>query len=420
MPRSLRTRCFLPSMSSFLVLAVLASAVALSASAYAQTFTTLHAFQGPPDGFDPVQGSLILDAAGNLYGVTSLGGTGICDGGCGTVFMVNAASAESVLYSFGATENDGKYPYGSLVRDGAGNLYGTTFGGGTSGSNACNGYGCGTVFKLTPKGKETVLYNFTGGTDGATPEAGVVRDAAGNLYGTTYLGGAYNWGTVFKIDPSGNETVLHSFNGATGDGGDVMGALTMDAEGNLYGTTQGGGISGCNPTLNIGCGTVYEIAKDGTESVLFAFPYPSVDGQWMGEETLLRDKDGNLYGTAQGSTANRGTIFKLDTEGNLTVLHTFTGGRAGDNPWAGVIRDNEGNFYGTTPNGGGTECPSGGCGVVYELGVEGNFRLLHEFTGSPDGAVPFAGLVRDSAGNLYGMTLDGGIGDGVVFKITPQ
>src|ERR1700685_1027551 len=221
MPRSLRTRCFLPSMSSFLVLAVLASAVALSASAYAQTFTTLHAFQGPPDGFDPVQGSLILDAAGNLYGVTPLGGTGSCDGGCGTVFMVNAASAESVLYSFGAT------------------------GGGTSGSNACNGYGCGTVFKLTPKGKETVLYNFTGGTDGATPEAGVVRDAAGNLYGTTYLGGAYNWGTVFKIDPSGNETVLHSFNGATGDGGDVMGALTMDAEGNLYGTTQGGGISGC-------------------------------------------------------------------------------------------------------------------------------------------------------------------------------
>jgi uncharacterized repeat protein (TIGR03803 family) len=134
---------------------------------------------------------------------------------------------------------------------------------------------------------------------------------------------------------------------------------------------------------------------------------------------LLRDAEGNLYGAAQGSTANRGTIFKLDTAGNLTVLHSFTGGQEGQNPWAGVIRDSEGNFYGTTPNGGSTKCPGGGCGIVYELGANGNFRVLHRFTGWGDGGVPFAGLVRDAVGNLYGMTPEGGIGDGVVFKITP-
>ena len=406
------------SITKLLMLVILASAMPAAAPAQAQNFSVLHAFQGPPDGFDPIQGSLILDAKGNLYGVTSLGGTGSCSGGCGTVFEISSTGAESILYSFGATANDGKYPYGSLVRDGAGNLYGTTYGGGTSGT-ACETYGCGTVYKLSAAGKETVLYNFTGGVDGATPEAGLARDSEGNLYGTTYVGGAYGWGTVFKVDESGNETVLHNFNGETGDGGDVMGGVVLDAEGNLYGTTQGGGISGCNPGLNLGCGTIYEIPKGGTETVLFAFPFPSVDGEWPGEEQLLRDSEGNFYGTAQGSTANRGTIFKLDSGGNLTVLHTFPGGREGQNPWAGVIRDSEGNFYGTTPEGGSfTKCNSG-CGIVYELGAEGNFRILHDFTGWGDGGVPFSGLVRDSSGNVYGMTLEGGIGDGVVFKITP-
>jgi uncharacterized repeat protein (TIGR03803 family) len=304
--------------------------------------------------------------------------------------------------------------------DAAGNLYGTTSGGGTSGA-ACNGYGCGTVYMLDPTGKETVLYNFSGGVDGATPNAGLVRDAAGNLYGTTYLGGAYDWGTAFMVDASGNETVLHSFNGATGDGGDVIGGLIRDTAGNLYGMTQGGGISGCTPDLNIGCGTIYQITPTGAETVLFSFPYPPTDGEWPGDEHLLRDHAGNLYGTTQGgaSDPSYGKIVKLDPAGGLTILHSFAGGAGGADPWAGLIRDPEGNLYGTTSSGGGGggKC-SGGCGTVFRLSTTGVFTVLHEFTGGPDGGIPFAGLVRDSAGNLYGMTLVGGIGDGVVFKIT--
>src|SRR5580693_1051299 len=223
------------SLSMLNLLAVLIFATIATPAAQGQSFKVLHAFAaGAADGYDPIYGSLILDASGNLYGVTSLGGDGTCDGGCGVVFKVDPTGGTTVLYSFSGTTADGKYPEGSLVMDAAGNLYGTTSGGGTSGA-ACNGYGCGTVYMLDPTGKETVLYNFSGGVDGATPNAGLVRDAAGNLYGTTYLGGAYDWGTAFMVDASGNETVLHSFNGATGDGGDVIGGLIRDTAGNLYG-----------------------------------------------------------------------------------------------------------------------------------------------------------------------------------------
>ncbi len=406
------------SISRFMALVVLVLAAVATPSARAQTFTVLHTFKGGPDGQDPLYGSLILDAQGNLYGMTSLGGGGACTGGCGTVFQLSATGRETVLYSFTGTGGDGKYPYGSLVRDTAGNLYGTTYGGGTSGS-ACNGYGCGTVFMLDPAGKETVLYSFTGGVDGATPQAGLIRDAAGNLYGTTYLGGAYNWGTLFVVDTSGNETVLHNFDGLAGDGGDVVGGLISDSAGNFYGTTQGGGNSGCDPNVNIGCGTVYRITPSGTETVLFRFSYAGVVGQWPGEERLLCDSDGNLYGTSQGGHqgAGWGTIFKLDRAGNFTLLHTFTGGASGGNPWAGLIADRAGNLYGTTPEGGGTGCP-GGCGTVFKLGANGKFTVLHRFTGAADGGWPWGGLVLDRAGNLYGTAEIGGRGDGTVFKIT--
>jgi uncharacterized repeat protein (TIGR03803 family) len=249
----------------------------------------------------------------------------------------------------------------------------------------------------------------------------LVRDASGNLYGTTYLGGLYTWGTAFKVDSSGNETVLHNFNGATGDGGDVIGGLIKDSAGHLYGMTQGGGISGCTPDLNIGCGTIYQITKSGAETVLFKFPYPPTDGEWPGDEHLVRDNAGNLYGTTQGGATDPsyGKIFRLDFAGNVTILHSFTGGTGGADPWAGLVRDPEGNFYGTTSAGGGgaNRC-SGGCGTVFRLSPTGKFTVLHEFTGGTDGGIPFAGLVRDSAGTLYGMTLVGGVGDGVVFKIT--
>jgi uncharacterized repeat protein (TIGR03803 family) len=407
------------SASMLVVLVILALAALVAPSAQAQTFAILHAFQVGVDGATPLYAGLILDAKGNLYGTTAEGGTGACDGGCGTVFKLEPTGKETVLYSFEAG-GDGNGPYGSLIRDTDGNIYGTTSGGGTSGG-ACLGYGCGTVFMLDPAGKETVLYNFTGGVDGATPQAGLVRDAAGNLYGTTFMGGAYNWGTVFMVDQSGNETVLHSFDGSTGDGGDVPGGLISDSAGNLYGTTQGGGHSGCNPNIDIGCGTVYQISPSGTETVLFRFFYDGSGGQWPGDEHLFRDQAGNLYGTSQAGRrgAGWGAVFKLDPAENFTVLHNFAGGAGGGNPWEGVVGDAAGNLYGTTLEGGGTGCPPAGCGTVFKLGADGAFTVLHRFTGKDDGEMPWS-LVWNEAGILYGITSAGGeYHGGTVFKIIP-
>jgi uncharacterized repeat protein (TIGR03803 family) len=417
----LLSSCSYP-LSIFISLIVLASAT-VAPLAQAQTFTVIHKFTGSPDGGFP-NGGVIVDSKGNIYGTTSEGGTGSCDGGCGTVYKFSPSGKETILYSFTGANGDGKYPQGELVRDSAGNLYGTTSGGGTSGT-ACDGYGCGTVFKLNAAGQETVLYNFSGGVDGATPEAGVVRDSAGNLYGTTKLGGAYGWGTVFTVDESGTETVLHSFDGANGDGGDPVAGLILDSAGMLFGTTQGGGIlnSHCIPGLEIGCGTVFQVSTAGAESVLYEFTGYSDGNTPSGN--VARDSEGNLYGTSQPqpTPVGYGTIFELDGAGKFTVLHTFTGGEGGADPFAGLIRDLAGNLCGTTYQGGsgGSTCQTfdGGCGVAFEYSNEGRFSVLHSFTGGADGGWLFAPLALDSKGNLYGTANIGGIGDGTVFKIIP-
>ncbi len=412
------------SISMLIALAIVTFVSAAAISAQAQTFTVLHTFTGPPDGGFP-NGGLILDSKGNLYGTTAEGGTGSCDGGCGTVFKLTPFGREIVLYSFTGTNGDGMYPQGELVRDAAGNLYGTTYGGGTSGT-ACNGKGCGTVYMLDPAGNETVLYNFSGGVDGATPWAGVVRDAEGNLYGTTHLGGVYNWGTVFMVDTSGNETVLHSFDGPAGDGGDVSAGLILDSAGMLYGTTQGGGIfdSRCLPDLEIGCGTVFQITTSGDETVLYDFT-GHYDGNTPSGK-VVRDYVGNLYGTSQpqpDGAGGLGTIFRINTEGKFKVLHTFTGGANGADPFAGLVRNPAGDLFGTTyqGGGGGTACQTfeGGCGIAFEFSHTGVFSVLHSFTGGADGGWLFAPLALDSKGNLYGTASIGGLGDGTVFKITP-
>jgi uncharacterized repeat protein (TIGR03803 family) len=411
------------AISIFVALVILRVAAVAAPPAQAQTFTVLHTFAGPPDGGFP-NGGVIVDSKGNLYGTTSEGGTGSCDGGCGTVFKLSPSGTETVLYSFTGTNGDGKYPQGGLVRDASGNLYGTTYGGGTSGT-ACSGYGCGTVFMLNPTGHETVLYSFSGGVDGATPEAGVVRDGEGNLYGTTKLGGAYDWGTVFVVDTSGTESVLHSFDGATGDGGDAVGGLILDSAGMLFGTTQGGGIvnSHCLPGLEIGCGTVFQISTAGAETVLYSFTGYKDGNTPSGN--VARDNAGNLYGTSQPqpTPVGYGTIFKLDAAGKFSVLHTFTGAAGGADPFAGLIRDADGNLYGTTyqGGGGGTTCQTydGGCGIAFEFSHSGKFSVLHSFTGGKDGGWLFAPLVLDTKGNLYGTANIGGLGAGTVFKITP-
>jgi uncharacterized repeat protein (TIGR03803 family) len=195
--------------------------------------TVLHSFAGAPDGQFP-NTKLVRDAAGNLYGTTELGGDPKCNftNGCGTVFKLDATGTETVLHSFTARPLDGAFPEGGLVRDAAGNLYGTTYFGGAS--------DFGTVFKLDNAGMETVLYSFTGGTtDGAYPLAGLLQGATGNLYGTTNLGGASNLGTVFRVTTSGTETMLHSLKG--GEGKNPRAGLARDTASNLYGTTSSGG-----------------------------------------------------------------------------------------------------------------------------------------------------------------------------------
>ena len=334
--------------------------------------TVLHSFKDGTDGYYPL--GLLRDAAGNLYGTTYGGGTD----GYGTIFRLGTNRKETLLYSF-TGKADGAYPQGQLIEDAQGNLYGTTaiacllwnldciFGGYSGGARG------GTVFELSNTGLFQVLYTFTGGADGDSP-FGVIRDASGNLYGTTSYGGAYGYGTVFKLSASGQETVLYSFTGGT-DGANPFAPLVMDSGGNLYGTTFTGGITtgACHFLDQTSCGTVFKLSKGGAESVLYA----------------------------------------------------FTGEADGSLPSAPLIEDSEGNLYGTTVFGG-----KYGLGAVFKVAAAGGESVLYSFQGAPDGAMPVAGLTQDAAGNLYGTTLSGGFlyqcgggdagGCGVAFKLTPQ
>jgi uncharacterized repeat protein (TIGR03803 family) len=262
-------------------------------------FNVLYRFTGPPDGALPNYGALIRDANGNLYGMTSLGGDTGCDEGlgCGTVFKLDASNRETILHRFTATGAEGYDPVGGLVRDAAGNLFGTT----SAGADPACFSGCGTVFKLDTTGKVTVLHSFTGPPDGEYPFTLV--QAGSNLYGTTGSGGDGSglWGTVFTLDKSGHETVFFSFAGAPSDGSFPFAALISDAAGNLYGTTEVGGPSDA--------GTVFMLDKTGTETVLYSFN--RTDG-WQPYGSLTRDAAGNLYGTTfKGGAHRNGTIFKI-------------------------------------------------------------------------------------------------------------
>jgi uncharacterized repeat protein (TIGR03803 family) len=334
---------------------------------------------------------VIRDSAGNLYGTTFGGGTA----GRGVVYKLDTAGHETVLYSFTGGA-DGGDPYAGVIRDSAGDLYGTTFGGGAAGA--------GVVYKLDPADHETVLYSFTGGADGGNPYAGVIPDSAGNLYGTTYGGGTM-WGVVYKLDRGGHETVLYTFGGGA-DGGNPYAGVIPDSAGNLYGTTYGGAA---------GAGVVFKVNTASQETVLYSFT-GGADG-WAPNAGVISDSAGNLYGTTvNGGTAGRGVVYKLDTAGQETVLYSFRGGADGAFPFAGVIRDSAGNLYGTTYVGGTRDW-----GVVYKLDTAGQETVLYRFTGGADGGNPWAGVIRDSAGNLYGTTAGGGKrGGGVVFKLKPQ
>ena len=376
---------------------VLLSALAAAPAAEAQNFTVLYSFNGG-DGYWPLYGSLVQDSAGNLYGTAEYGGSS----GYGTVVQVTQSGTANVLYNFTGGA-DGGFPYAGLVLLGN-TLYGTTAYGGSSG---CGGYGCGVVFAVDMStGAETVLYTFTGGADGGYPYAGLVQDKAGNLYGTTAYGGAKSYGTVFKVVPkTQKETVLHSFDDT--HGGNPYSGLTLDATQKvLFGTTLGGGSGGA--------GAVFSLTiKTGTYNVLYNFKGKSDGGNPWG--TLALDPKGNLYGTTEfGGSSGVGTVFELvPNTKKETVLYSFTGGADGAGPVGGVIRDKNGNLYGSTCGGGTYEA-----GTVFEL-VKGTESVLHAFDYS-DGADPVSGLTMDSKGDLYGTATTGSPNvDGVVWEITP-
>jgi uncharacterized repeat protein (TIGR03803 family) len=357
--------------------------------------------------------SLIRDAAGNLYGTTYAGGAG----GWGTVFKLDVRGTETVLYGFTGNA-DGGDPSPGLVPDNAGNFYGTTRVGGA--------YGYGTVFRVSENGKETVLHSFGKGTDGYLPLAGLVMDSAGNLYGTTVSGGfgeQNGYGTVFKLSKSGKETVLHRFTG-NGDGGNPWTAtLILDDEGNLYGTTS---VGGTGPCLG-GCGTVFKMSKQGHETVLHSFAGNFTDGI-APLAGVVRDAKGNLYGTTSGNGPNgNGIVFKVTKGGMETVLYSFTGAFNGDDgasPYSGLVRDKAGNLYGATYYGGLNQCDDGngvaGCGTIFRLDTKGKETVLYRFAGGTDGAYPsYGNLLRGAKGNLYGVTYGQSGNASLIFKLTP-
>jgi uncharacterized repeat protein (TIGR03803 family) len=303
-----------------------------------------------------------------------------------------------------------------LIPDAAGNLYGTTFDGGASDA--------GVVFKLSPTGTETVLYSFTGGADGANPDAELIRDAAGNLYGTTRDGGTFDAGVVFELircdsEASGYEfKVLHTFAGGADDGAYLYAGLIQDAAGNLYGTTGGGGAasSACN-SPDGRCGVVFKLSPGGTETILYRFT--GVRDGADPSASLIRDAAGNLYGTTPfGGPGGHGVVFKVSPTGIETVLYSFTGGTDGGYPQAALIGGAAGTLYGTTVRGGVSNE-----GVVYKLipcDSSYDFKVVYSFTGGADGGQPTAELIQDAADNLYGTTYSGGVlGAGVVFRLAP-
>ena len=381
----------------------------------AASFTTLYNFCGQtncPDGRNP-NGWLVQGRDGNFYGTTYTGGAL----GYGTIFRISSSGALATLHTF--NDNDGNEP-SSLIVATDGNFYGTTIMGG---ANCPRGPGlCGTIFRISPTGAFTTLYTFCARancTDGYFPTAALVQGSDGNLYGTTEHGGvpgqcgSMGCGTIFRITLSGTFTTLYSFCPAGNcpffapDGDNPNAPLVQGADGNFYGTTQGGGgTDGCG----FGCGTFFRVSPAGALISLHDFVNSS-EGSAPGQ--IVQATDGNFYGVTSG------TLFKTTAAGALTTIHLFTTDAALP---VGIMQGSDRNFYGTTEQGGSGNCTLG-CGTIFETNSSGMITYLHQFSGS-DGAAPTGGLVQGTDGNFYGTTGQGGTstncqgGCGTVFKLS--
>jgi uncharacterized repeat protein (TIGR03803 family) len=395
-------------MKKFVLAIMVLAMAALMPSAQAQHFHVLHEFQdGPFDGASP-GGALVRDQAGNLYGTTGHGGLNEK----GAVYKIDPAGAESVLFSFDGTNGAG--PFAGLVLDQAGNLYGTA---GVGANDE------GVIFRVSPSGEETVLFDFPAKRPIGPifPIGGLLLDKAGNLYGATTLGGNGNCidgcGTIYRLDTTGKAHMLHQFSGGA-DGFSPLGSLIADANGNLYGVAQVGGDFNCSadPFEGEGCGTVFRIAKNGKFTVLHAF-HGRADGEIPQAGLVLDQATGNVYGSAiGGNKAGNGLVFQISPKGKYKVVHQFTG-TDGSSPNGGLILDEAGNIYGTTQGGG-----ANGLGTAFALNPTFQLKVLHSFTGGRDGFAPLTGLTRDPAGNLFGTAFKNlrtkhDVGD--VFEITP-
>ena len=389
---------------------------ALALTAWASTEKVLWNFKGGTDGSEPWSNYFISDAKGNLYAATAAGGTY----SAGTVFMLSPAGRETVLYEFKGSKGDGNGPHGRLAFDAKGNIYGTTQGGGTNGT--------GTVFRLSPKSgggwTEKVIYNFSAtGADGTAPSAGMTIAADGTMYSTTPDGGAFEAGTVFSLKKTSKgwkQTVIQNLNGSS-NGGFPYEGLMMDTAGNLYGAAPTGGASGQ--------GVIYRLSltkKGWVETVLHSFTGQNGDGAGLYWIDLISDKSGNIYGaTSFGGTNGTGTVWELvysETKKTYSesILYEFgaSGSGDGNNPYGGLAMDTKGNLYGTTLYGG----PSN-IGTFYKLTRQGKTwkeTILHSFVGANDGNEPTGNPYIDATGRLYGMTQTGGKSNlGIVYRITP-
>jgi len=369
-------------------------------------FTTLYSFTGTNDGANP-QAALVQGSDGEFYGTTAPVAT---NDGYGTVFKITTEGVLTTLYSFTGGD-DGADPLASLVLGRDGNFYGTTYGGGM--------YSNGTVFKITTNGMMTSLYSFAGPNDGAHPMAGLVQGSDGYFYGTTYNGGTNGNGTVFKIGSNGALTTLHLFDYL--DGAYPQAALVQGKDGNFYGTTDNGGTNG-------GFGTVFDISTNGSLTTLFSFGgYENGVNGVFPQAALVLGRDGNFYGTCENggpypayTVEFFGTVFIFSNEegvGALGAIYYFGDGNDGGAP-NGLVQGSDGFLYGTTQVAGGD-----GNGTVFQISTNGALTSLYSFTGGSDGEFPQAALVQGRDGSFYGTTSGffvyrGTYGFGTVFRLT--